>query len=64
MDDIEFMSNEELEQEFNELSECVCLMSWDMQQQADEFDYSLKNSFQVRLDALEKELVKRSIFVS
>ena len=57
------MSDDEIKQEYNELNEVLCLISWDMKQQADDFDYNLKNNYQKRCDELEDELISRGIFV-
>ena len=63
MDFTEF-TNEELENEYAELTEVLSLMAWDMRQQADEFDYALRTEYQERCNQIEKELIKRGIFVS
>ena len=61
--DFDMMSNEEVKQEYEEINEMICIVSWDMMQQADEFDYNLKNHYQKRCDELEEELIRRGIFV-
>ncbi len=63
MDKFAEYTSEELEDRYNELAETVCLINWDMKQQADEFDYFIKNSVQSEMDELEKELIRRGVFV-
>lgn len=63
MDKFAEYTSEELENRYNELAETICLMNWDMKQQADQFDYSVKNDVQAEMDELEKELIQRGVFV-
>lgn len=63
MDKFAEYTSEELENRYNELSETIYLMNWDMRQQADGFDYAVKSSIQAEMDEIEKELIQRGVFV-
>lgn len=63
MDKFAEYTSEELENRYNELSETIYLMNWDMRQQADGFDYAVKSNIQAEMDEIEKELIQRGVFV-